>query len=78
MDKTEAVKTAGIRLERIETWGRRTFFATAICAASCAILAGIALYVGSEYLRIRNAVLGVPAKVSSGIGPGSFPGRGMK
>lgn len=53
--REQAVKTAGERLESIESWGRRIFIAAAVSAVSLAILAGSAVYFGAEYLRAKQA-----------------------
>lgn len=52
----QAVKTAGERLEAIETWARRTFYAAivgAACLAPVAICATFAIY---QYIRVSIAI----------------------
>jgi hypothetical protein len=55
-ERSEAVRTAGERLEAIEAWSRRTFVAAAFGAAMLAILAGLAVYVGIDYLQMKAAM----------------------
>jgi hypothetical protein len=67
--QSEAVKTAGERLEAIEAWSRRTFIAAAFAAACTGILASATLYVGYEYIQLRRAA----SQVASSLGGDERP-----
>jgi hypothetical protein len=53
--RSEAVRTAGDRLEAIETWTRRTFIACVVAAAFLGVIATAILYVGYDYVRLKWA-----------------------
>jgi hypothetical protein len=55
-ERSQAVKSAGDRLEAIERWSRRTFYATVVGACFLGILASATVYGGYVYVRLTMAV----------------------
>ena len=62
--RDQAVRTAGYRLERIETWTRRAFFAGVICAVALAIIAGAVINLVIDYTRAKSAMAEASRKMS--------------
>jgi hypothetical protein len=65
--QSEVVKTAGERLQAIEAWSRRTFYATVIGASFLGIMASMTVFVAYVYLRVTMAVSEASAAISRGM-----------
>ena len=65
--KEQAVQTAGERLERLETWMRRTCIAMTVTAALVAFLAMIAAYCAYDYVCLKNALAEISTKAASDL-----------
>jgi hypothetical protein len=66
--KDEMVKTAGMRLEAIEAWSRRTFLATMAGTIFLGLIASGLAVVGWEYLRLKRAIGEAATQVDKTIG----------
>jgi len=71
--REQAVRTAGERLERIETWAKRTYQMACVRALALVVVATIAVNFAIDYARAKGAMAEASRKLSEDA-KARFPG----